>query len=192
MVNLYEDHKKEQDRQMDEFKSLLENTFGGNTLTLRQQADRNTAAMVARGIDTTTTTPSESTSNPETFTDTTESGLEMSEDTNMIVDNNEKDKSLLIDGLEDTIPKNQKQKVVVNAEIKTANHCVGPSGAVISSGVATVDVEMVDVETDQESTDEHNNASINLDTSELKELEGLETEGEIDQETLNLKLLDKS
>ena len=42
------------------------------------------------------------------------------------------------------------------------------------------------------STDEHNNASINLDTSELKELEGLENEGEIDQETLNLKLLYKS
>ena len=42
------------------------------------------------------------------------------------------------------------------------------------------------------STDEHNNASINLDTSELKELEGLKNEGEIDQETLNLKLLDKS
>ena len=37
--------------------------------------------------------------------------------------------------------------------------------------------------------DEHNNASINLDTSEL---EGLENEGEIDQESLNLKLLDKS
>ena len=109
----------------------------------------------------------------------------------MIVDSNDKDKSLLIDGLEDTIPKNQKQKVVVNAGIKTANHSIGPSGAVISSGVATVDVEMVDVETDQESekTDEHNNASINLDTSEL---EGLENEGEIDQESLNLKLLDKS
>ena len=152
MVNLFEDHKKEQDRQMEQFKSLLESTFGNNTLTLRQQADINTAAMVARGIDTTTTTPSESTSHPETFTDTTESGLELSEDTNMIVDNNDKDKSLLIDGLEDTISKNQKQKVMVNAEIKTANHCVGPSGAVISSGVATIDVEMVDVETDQEST----------------------------------------
>ena len=65
--------------------------------------------MVARGIDTTTTT--ESTSHPETFTETTESGLEMSEDTEMIVDNNDKDKSLLIDGLEDTIPKNQKHKI---------------------------------------------------------------------------------
>ena len=81
---------------------------------------------------------------------------------------------------------------MVNAEIKTANHCVGPSGAVISSGTATVDVEVVDMETDQESTDEHNNASVNLDTSELRELEGLETEGEIDQDTLDLKLLDKS
>merc|ERR1711963_611204 len=131
--------------------------------------------MVAKGIDTTTTTTSESTSHPETFTDTTESGLE-SEDTNMIVDSNDKDKSLLIDGLEDTIPKNQ--KIVVNAEIKTANHCVGPSGAVISSGTAVIDVEVVDMETDQESTGEHN-ASVNLDTSELRELEGLEAEGEI-------------
>ena len=49
--------------------------------------------------------PSQPWSHPETFTDTTESGLE-SEDTHMIVDTNEQDKSLLIDGLEDTIPKN--------------------------------------------------------------------------------------
>ena len=175
---------------MDEFKSLLESTFG--TYSLRQQADRNTAAMVARGIDTTTTT--ESTSHPETFTDTTESGLEMSEDTEMIIDNNEKDKSLLIDGLEDTIPKNQKHKIVVNAEIKTATHNIGPSGAIVSSGVAVVDVDMIpveDVETDPESekTDDHNNASVNLDTSEL---EALGNDGDLDQETLNLKLLDKS
>ena len=90
MCNMFEDHKKEQKSQMDEFKSLLQSTFG--TSSLRQQADRNTAAMVARGIDTTTTT--ESTSHPETFTDTTESGLEMSEDTEMIVDNNEKEKRI--------------------------------------------------------------------------------------------------
>ena len=90
MCNMFEDHKKEQKSQMDEFKSLLQSTFG--TSSLRQQADRNTAAMVARGIDTTTTT--ELTSHLETFTDTTESGLEMSEDTEMIVDNNEKDKRI--------------------------------------------------------------------------------------------------
>ena len=96
---------------MDEFKSLLESTFG--TYSLRQQADRNTAAMVAIGVDTTSTT--ESTSNPETFTDTTKSGLERSKDMEMIVDNNEKDKSLLIDGLEDTIPRNQKHKIQVTA-----------------------------------------------------------------------------
>ena len=105
MCRKFEDHKKSQ---MGEFKSLLESTFG--TYSLRQQADRNTAAMVARGVDTTGST-TESTFNPETFTETTESGLEMSEDTEMIVDNNDKDKSLLIDGLEDTIPKNQKHKI---------------------------------------------------------------------------------
>ena len=104
MCRKFEDHKKSQ---MGEFKSLLESTFG--TYSLRQQADRNT---VARGVVTTGST-TESTSNPETFTETTESGLEMSEDTEMIIDNNEKDKSLLIDGLEDTIPKNQKHKIQV-------------------------------------------------------------------------------
>ena len=66
--------------------------------------------MVARGVDTTGST-TESTFNPETFTETTESGLEMPEDTEIIDDNNDKDKSLLIDGLEDTIPKNQKHKI---------------------------------------------------------------------------------
>ena len=89
MCRKFEDHKKSQ---MGEFKSLLESTFG--TYSLRQQADRNTAAMVARGVDTTRSTTTESTSNPETFTETTESGLEMSEDTEMIIDNNEKDKRL--------------------------------------------------------------------------------------------------
>ena len=89
MCNMFEDHKKEQKSQMDEFKSLLQSTFG--TSSLRQQADRKTDAMIARGIDTTTTT--ESTSHPETFTDTTESGLEMSEDTEMIVDKNHKPKN---------------------------------------------------------------------------------------------------
>ena len=50
MCNMFEDHKKEQKSQMDEFKSLLQSTFG--TSSLRQQADRKTDAMVARGIDT--------------------------------------------------------------------------------------------------------------------------------------------
>ena len=53
-------------RNFEELKSMIESTV----LTLRQQADINTAAMVARGVDTTT--------NPETFTETPESGLENS------------------------------------------------------------------------------------------------------------------
>ena len=52
-------------------------------LTLRQQADINTAAMVARGVDTTESTTTDSTTIPETFTETTKSGLEMSEETDM-------------------------------------------------------------------------------------------------------------
>ena len=83
---------------------------------------------------------------------------------------------------------------MVNVEIKTATHNIGPSGAIVSSGVAVVDVNMIpveDVETDPESkkTDDHNNASVNLDTSEL---EALGNDRDLDQETLNLKLLDKS
>ena len=49
----------------------------------------------------------------------------------------------------------------------------------------------MDMETDQESSGDHNN-SVNLDTSELRELEALEAKGEIDEESLDLKLLDKS
>ena len=187
MCRKFEDHKKSQ---MGEFKSLLESTFG--TYSLRQQADRNTAAMVARGVDTTRSTTTESTSNPETFTETTESGLEMSEDTEMIIDNNEKDKSLLIDGLEDTIPKNQKHKIQVTAEITTATHSIGVSGATVSSGEAVVDVDMVpvDVETDPESerAEDNNNASVNLDNSKL---EALGNDQELDPETIN-KYLEKS
>ena len=187
MCRKFEDHKKSQ---MGEFKSLLESTFG--TYSLRQQADRNTGAMVARGVDTTRSTTTESTSNPETFTETTESGLEMSEDTEMIIDNNEKDKSLLIDGLEDTIPKNQKHKIQVTAEITTATHSIGVSGATVSLGEAVVDVDMVpvDVETDPESerAEDNNNASVNLDTSEL---EALGNDQELDPETIN-KYLEKS
>ena len=94
-------------RQFKEYKSMMESTV----LTLRQQADINTAAMVARGVDTTESTTTDSTTIPETFTETTESGLEMSEDTDMIIDDHEKDKvPILIDGLEETIPKIQKQK----------------------------------------------------------------------------------
>ena len=66
-------------RQFKEYKSMMESTV----LTLRQQADINTAAMVARGVDTTESTTTDSTTIPETFTETTESGLEMSEETDM-------------------------------------------------------------------------------------------------------------
>ena len=104
MCRQFEEHKS---RQLEEYKSMLQSTV----LTLRQQADINTAAIVAREVDTTESTTTESTTNPETFTETTESGLEMSEDTDMIIDDHEKDKvPILIDGLEETIPKIQKQK----------------------------------------------------------------------------------
>ena len=66
-------------RQFKEYKSMMESTV----LTLRQQADINTAAMVAMGVDTTEPTTTDSTTIPETFTETTESGLEMSEKTDM-------------------------------------------------------------------------------------------------------------
>ena len=66
-------------RQFKEYKSMMESTV----LTLRQQADINTAAMVARGVDTTESTTTDSTTIPETFTETTKSGLEMSEETDM-------------------------------------------------------------------------------------------------------------
>ena len=63
-------------RKFEEYTSKMESTF----LTLRQQADINTAAMVARGVDTTEST--DSATNHETFTETPEN----SEDTDMIVD----------------------------------------------------------------------------------------------------------
>ena len=53
-------------RQFKEYKSMMESTV----LTLRQQADINTAAMVARGVDTTESTTTDSTTIPETFTET--------------------------------------------------------------------------------------------------------------------------
>ena len=106
----------------------------------------------------------------------------------MIVDNSDKDKSLLIDGLEETIPKNHKVKI--HAEIKTATHSVGPSGAIISTGTAEVTTDVIDMETDQESPGDLNNA-VELDTSELRELDALEAKGE-NEEELDLKLLDKS
>ena len=56
----------------------------------------NTAAMVARGVDMTGSTTTELTTNPETFTETTKSGLEMSKDTDMIIDDHEKRKKVLI------------------------------------------------------------------------------------------------
>ena len=84
-----------------------------------------------------------------------------------------------------------KKSVQIHAEIKTATHSVGPSGAVISTGTAEITTDVMDMETDQESTGDHNN-SVNLDTSELRELEALEAKGEIDEESLDLKLLDKS
>ena len=162
MCRKFEEHKS---TQLEEFKSMLQSTV----LTLRQQVDINTAAMVARGVDTTRSTTTESATNPETFTESTESGLEMSEDTDMIIDDHEKDKSpnLLIDGLEETIPKIQKQKTHVTAEITTATHSISVSGAVVSTGKADVDMLPVDVETDQEEAeraDEDNDGSINLDT----------------------------
>merc|ERR1711873_348305 len=83
---------------------------------------------------------------------------------NCFLETNEKDKSLLIDGLEETIPKNH--KVQIHAEIKTATHSVGPSGAIISTGTAEITTDVMDMETDQESPGDHNN-SVQLDTSDL-------------------------
>ena len=146
--------------------------------------------MVARGVDTTEATTTESTTNPETFTETTESGLEMSEDTDMIIDDHEKDKvPILIDGLEETIPKIQKQKKTkVTVEITSATHSIGASGAVLSTGEADVDMLPVDAESDEaERADEDGDGSINLNTSELEAI----GDQEPDPETVK-KLLDRS
>ena len=42
---------------------------------------------------------------------------------------------ILIEGLVDTIPKIQKQKIVVNVEVTSAKHTTGVSGAILTTGL---------------------------------------------------------
>ena len=72
--------------------------------------------------------------------ETPESGLENSEDTDMIIDDPvdpkpEEKSPILIEGLVDTIPKIQKQKIVVNVEVTSAKHPTGVSGAILTTGL---------------------------------------------------------